>query len=186
MTCIIGLLDKDFCYIGGDTFASNSYTGYNCNRSKVFKVDDFIIGGTTSFRMLDLLEFSFKPRKPYPDEDMNKYMRTDFISEVRSCLAKGGFKEVNNFVESGGTFLVGYKNFLWNVQDDFSIINRFPYGSVGCGHEVAEGSLFTSAKFNALPEDMINMALDAASNYMVGVKGPYTILNTKGEKSDNI
>src|ERR1017187_8470987 len=141
MTCIIGLLDDNICYIGGDTFASNHHNGFNCNRSKVFKVDNFIIGGTTSFRLLDLLEFSFSPKKPYDNEDMDKYIRTDFINEVRKCLTSGGLKKNNNGVESGGTFLVGYKNNLWKIQDDFSVINIFPYAVIGSGEYVAIGSL---------------------------------------------
>ena len=55
---------------------------------KVFKNGDFVIGCTSSFRMIQLLRFSFKPRKVY-DKDIYEYMCTDFpINGVENVLKK--------------------------------------------------------------------------------------------------
>lgn len=183
MTCIVGILDNSACYIGGDTCGSNGYTYECCDHSKVFRNGDFIIGGTTSFRMLDLLEYSLTIPyiKPADAEDMEKYMRTAFVDAVRSCLKTGGFAKTNNSVESGGTFLIGYKNKLWRMQDDFSVITRTNYDSVGCGEVAAVGSLFTTKELGMKVEDRIETALKAAESYLVGVRGPFNILSTRGE-----
>ena len=178
MTCIVGFIEGKTAYIGGDTFGSDGRTGCEVFRSKVFKVGNFVIGGTSSFRMLDLLEFSFEPRNPYPDDDMDKYMRTIFVNAVRGCLSSGGFKTVENNVESGGNFLVAYKDNLWEIQNDFSVLNRRPYSAVGSGEQVAIGSLYTTEKMKLTPKQKITFALEAACKHVVSVRGPYTILNT--------
>lgn len=179
MTCIIGLLDKNKVYIGGDTFGSNGHFGQEHDHSKVFRVNDFIIGGTSSFRMLDILEYSFSPRKPYPDDDIEKYMRTVFVDAARQSMKTGGFAIVKDtWCETGGTFLVGYKDKLWEVQGDFSVLNCAPFASCGSGYEVALGSLYTTGTLKMEPEDRIKIALEAASKYIVSVGGKFTILNT--------
>lgn len=187
MTCIIGLLEDGVCYIGSDTCGSNGYTYENCNHSKVFRNGEFIIGGTTSFRMLDLLEYTFEPPfiKPSDEKDMERYMRTSFVNAVRICLKTGGFSKVQDTCrESGGTFLIGYKDKMWRMQDDFSIITRTGYDSVGCGGEVAIGSLWTTRELHigkGDPTQRILLALKAAESYLVGVRGPFNILSTKAE-----
>jgi len=180
MTCIIGLLDKSSVYIGGDTFGSNGHYGHPTDHSKVFRVGKFVIGGTTSFRMLDILEFSFDPPKPYYNDDMDRYMRTTFINKVRQALKDGGFnKTKDTWCEIGGNFLVGYGDRLWEVQSDYSVLNREPYAAVGSGYEVALGSLFTTQDIALSPEERIEKALDAASHFIVSVRGPYNILKTE-------
>ena len=180
MTCIIGILDGSKVYLAGDSCGSNGYVYDNCNHSKVFKVGDFIIGGTTSFRMLDLLEFSLilPEGQPFADANIDKFMRTTFVNAVRQCLKDGGFANVSNNVEQGGTFLIGYKNKMWRMQDDFSVINRTDYDVVGCGSQAAMGSLYTTKEDLISIEDRINIAMGAAESIMVGVKAPFNIITT--------
>lgn len=180
MTCIVGLLDKNKVYIGGDTCGSNGYSYESCYHSKVFKVVDFIIGGTTSFRMLDLLEYSLKIPFITPTDEANfdAFMRTSFVGAVRTCLKEGGYAKVSNSVESGGTFLIAYKDKLYRMQDDFSIINRKDYDAVGSGTYAAIGSLFTTKDLKMTPEARVTKALEAAESIMAGVKGPFNILST--------
>lgn len=180
MTCIVGLLDKSKVYIGGDTCGSNGYHYSSCDHPKVFRVGDFIIGGTTSFRMLDLLEYSLDIPfvKPSDEENMDKFMRTTFVNSVRDCLKKGGFCKIDRSEESGGTFLIAYKDKMYRMQDNFSIINRLKYDSVGCGMYAAIGSLHTTEGMKMLPEGRITVALEAAASIMTGVKGPFNILST--------
>lgn len=179
MTCIVGLLDGSKVYIGGDTLGSNGWTGQEVNHSKVFRVNSFVIGGTTSFRMLDLLEYSFSPPEPYPDEDLDRYMRTTFVNKVRSTLKDGGFNQTKDtWRDSGGTFIVGFKDRLWVVQDDYSVLNYKPYCAVGSGYQVAMGSLFTTNGTEMKPEDRVRKALEAASKYVVSVNGPFNVLST--------
>jgi hypothetical protein len=57
---------------------------------KVFITGEFIIGCTSSFRMIELLQFSLKV-KERGDKDIYEYMCTDFINGVRKCFKKGGY-----------------------------------------------------------------------------------------------
>ena len=63
MTCIVGYLDKKTkkVTIGGDSAGVAGLDITIRKDEKVFKVDNFIIGCTSSFRMIQLLRFSFKP-----------------------------------------------------------------------------------------------------------------------------
>ena len=181
MTCIIGLLSDGVAYIGGDSCGSNGWTEEDCAHSKVFRVGDFVIGGTTSFRMLDLLEYSLTipEKRPWTDEDLEKFMRTAFVNAVRSCLKDGGFATKKSEAELGGTFLVGYKGHLWRVQNDYSIITRTKYDSVGCGQMVAFGSLFATETIgNLSAEHRVTAALLAAEEHVCGVRGPFNVLST--------
>jgi len=181
MTCIVGLLDGSRVILGGDTCGSDGFMYESCDHSKVFKVDKFVLGGTTSFRMLDLLEHSLKIPyvKPEDESNMDKFMRTSFVTAVRSCLKDGGFAETKNGAEAGGTFLIGYKNKLWRMQDDFSIINRNVYDSVGSGMYTAIGSLYTTNGIKMKPEDRVVKALEAAASLIASVKGPYNLISTE-------
>ena len=60
---------------------------------KVFKVGNFLIGYTSSFRMGQILRFNFNPLKYVPEihNDEYEYMCTDFIDEVRVCFREGGY-----------------------------------------------------------------------------------------------
>ena len=56
--------EKEKVFIGGDSAGANSGWDVRIRKyPKVFKVNDFAIGCTTSFRVIQLIRFSFKPPK---------------------------------------------------------------------------------------------------------------------------
>jgi hypothetical protein len=74
---------------------------------------------------------------------------------------------------SGGNFLVGYKGKLYEIQDDFSVLNSPDIGmSVGSGASSARGSLHTT-RDDKKPHDRILKALEAAASVAVGVAAPF-------------
>ena len=63
LTCIIGFTDREnnISWIGGDSLGSDGYIKATEMPSKVFRNETFtnvLIGGTTTFRHLDLLKYS--------------------------------------------------------------------------------------------------------------------------------
>ena len=52
---------KGKVYIGADSLGSNGFTQSIRKESKVFKNGEFLIGCTSSFRMIDLLKWKFNP-----------------------------------------------------------------------------------------------------------------------------
>ena len=60
MTCVIGMIKDDKVYIGADNVGSNLSIKISRNDNKVFKKDEMIIGCTTSFRMINILQYQLQ------------------------------------------------------------------------------------------------------------------------------
>lgn len=176
MTCIVGLVDNGKIYMGGD---SAGCAGWNLSiraDQKVFKNNDFIMGFADSFRMGQLLRYSFTPPPYYEEFDLYKYMVTDFVDTARKCFKNGGFAEKDKEVESGGHFLVGFKGRLFRIESDYQVgENQLPFAACGCGQSSALGSLFSTHGIIAPPRDRIRIALEAAERLNAGVRQPFHI-----------
>lgn len=178
MTCIVGYLDKKTkkVTIGGDSASSNG-SGVTIRKDvKVFKNDDFVIGCTTSFRMIQLLRFSFKPPE-IKSKDIYEYMCTDFINAVRNCFKDGGYlQKYTDGDEKGGTFLVAYKNRLFKIENDFQVgESSNGFDSVGCGADFALGALFAISKNELSASEKVLSALKTASFLSEGVREPFVL-----------
>jgi ATP-dependent protease HslVU (ClpYQ) peptidase subunit len=187
MTCIIGLVEKDKVYIGGD---SAGVAGYNMQiRSdvKVFRNGPFIMGFTSSFRMGQLLHYVFEPPihpvvnpdtpEASPIDDM-RYMVSHFIPAVRECFKTGGFQKSKDAQDHGGTFLVGYKKKLYEIDGDYQVGQLADnVAAVGCGGEVALGAMYALNGLGNLlsPADRIKKALDITVHLNSGVRPPFII-----------
>lgn len=173
MTCIVGVVDKNKVYMGGDSCGSNSASWQTVGNPKVFKVQDFLIGCTSSFRMIDLLAHNLNVERSHPKDSDDKFLRTTFIENVRKCLKDGGYGKDGQ----GGNFLIGYQGRLYEVQNDFSILNCSDWGSsVGSGEGPARGSLWTTRKEKD-PKKRVMTALEAAEAVVPSVRGPMLILD---------
>lgn len=174
MTCIVGIAHEGVVYMGGDSCGSD-YSWQQVGNPKVFIVDDrFIIGCTTSFRMIDLLNYEFEVEEQTEDQSDDEYMRTTFIRAVRQCFIDNGWMKSPSDKQEGGNFLVGYNGNLYEVQDDFSVLNSPEEGiSVGSGEQPARGSLYTTRQFPWTPEQRVEAALEAAERVATGVRGPF-------------
>jgi len=181
MTCIIGFVEKDngIVYVGGD---SAGVTGLDvCIREdpKVFLVQNkFIIGYTTSFRMGQLLHFSFNPPDQKKDQTDYEYMCTNFINEAMKCFDAGKFGPEHEKEKRGGSFLVGYKGNLYHIESDFQVgILKDPFWSVGCGAHFALGALYATSGLKMPTEKRITLALQTAVKFSGGVRPPFVILH---------
>lgn len=174
MTCIVGVQHDGQVIIGGDSAATTGYEITARADSKVFRVGPYVMGFTTSFRMGQLLRYSFHP--PAVDTwDVDRFMATRFVDKVRDCLRDGGFMSVNSSQEAGGDFLVGVAGHLYRICSDFQIARALDgYDAVGCGADLARGSLFTT-RLNPEPHTRVTSALEAAAHHSAGVAPPFTI-----------
>ncbi|AVX04326.1 hypothetical protein MXMO3_01801 [Maritalea myrionectae] len=176
MTCIVGLVENGDIYIGGDSAGVSGSLMTVRKDPKVCRVGDFIIGFTSSFRMGQLLAHSFEPPKHYDETDLYDYMVTSFVDAVRDCLKRGGFARVDSSAEEGGTFLVGYKGRLFEIESDYQVGEALSgYAACGCGREVALGALF--ATNGQKPKDRIKTALEAAASLNAYVRAPFNVLS---------
>lgn len=182
MTCIVGYVDKKNkrVLIGGDSAGVAGLDITIRKDPKVFKVGDFVIGFTSSFRMGQLLRFSFTPPE-IKKKDIYEYMCTDFIDAVRECFKNGGYlQKYQSGDERGGQFLVGYQSRLFVIDNDFQVGENYcGYNAKGCGDSYALGAIHVLNQYSRSPEEIVRKALDAATEFSAGVAKPYTIVSTK-------
>lgn len=191
MTCIIGFTDKknDCVWIGEDSLGSNGYTKSTNLASKVFKnktFPDVVMGSTSTFRHIDLLKYSeilFPEIDRYKGTEVDhEYMVKTFIPNLIDLFQRGIRSESE--INRGANFLVGAKNKLFEIQSDYSVLVPERFAAVGCGENVAMGSLLTTTRLcpNLTPQEHILAALRSATEYCCGVAGPYILINTKEDK----
>jgi len=176
MTCIVGLVHGDKVIIGGDSAGVSGWDITIREDAKVFKNGPFLIGCTSSFRMIQILRFGFKP--PKIKGDLYKYMCTSFIDEVRKTFEEKGFlQKASEGDERGGCFLVGIRGRLFSIDSDFQVgESHIGFNVLGCGHAYAAGSLFFSRGQRA--KKRVRNALRAAEHFSAGVVGPFIIKTT--------
>jgi hypothetical protein len=181
--------------MGADSAGVGGYALTVRKDEKVFINGEFIICFTSSFRMGNLLRYSFKPperkttlslagkitkwfdkvegsnkAKEQTDEE---FMNTSFVDSIRNCFKAGGFG--TGAGETGGTFIVGYHGKLYEIMSDFQVgIPAANYCAIGCGQDLCLGSLY-STEGKGTPEERIKTALQAAEQYSAGVRGPFVI-----------
>lgn len=184
MTVIVGLVDNGKVWMGGDSAGVSGMALTPRRDAKVFVNGDFIFGFTSSFRMGQLLRYVFEPPARERGEDAMRYMVTKFVPAVRKCFADGGYSKTEKGVDTGGDFLVGHRGELFAIEGDYQVGQvRTPYCAVGCGRDIALGSLHTTQAASmylpesraAEPEDRIVMAMAAAEAFSTGVCGPFVV-----------
>ena len=171
MTCIVGMTYKGKVYMGCDSLGSNGFTKTVRREHKVFENGEYLIGGTTSFRMLNLLEWKFNPPTVKRDENLHKFMCTEFVDELRKLFVDNGFCITTTDWKSG-QFLVGIHGRLFYIEEDFQV-SEHDYVACGSGEYHAVGSLYNSSRKK--PVKNIVKALECAENFVVSVRSPFTV-----------
>lgn len=183
MTCIVGLVRNGKTYIGADSLGVDprSLSCDDRKDPKVFRNGEFLIGFTTSYRMGQILAHSFSPPIMKKDQDLYTYMVTDFVDAVRKALKDGGFASALNGEETGGTFLVGYKDRLFSIESDYQVgESRSPFTACGCADALALGAVAVASELpDMTAEWVVKTAIQVASRFSAGVGGEIVILNTE-------
>ncbi len=172
MTCIVGFVEGDSVWLGGDSAGVGGWSLSVRADRKVFRNGPMIFGFTSSFRMGQLLHWALTIPDHDPRIDVEKYLTTTFVDAVRDCLKSHGCAKKTNEVEEGGTFLIGYKGQLFCIGDDYQVaLSADGFDAVGCGHDIAKGALFASAHLHG--EERLELALKASEHFSAGVRGPF-------------
>lgn len=178
MTCIAALVHEGKVYMAAD---SAGVAGYSLTRradEKVFRNGPFVMGFTSSFRMGQLLRYSFKPPRRHPDDDIMKFMVNDFVDGVRKCLKDGGFATTKDEAEIAGTFLVGYQGQLFKIEGDYQVGRSLEkFAACGCGEDLALGALHATRNAELHPAIRLKRALSAAAAFSAGVAAPFMVVS---------
>jgi ATP-dependent protease HslVU (ClpYQ) peptidase subunit len=178
MTCIVGVASKGRVHIGGDSCGISGLDKVIRKDKKVFYNGEFVFGFSSSFRMGQILQYDFDPPEVEYD-DLMVYMVKTFIPSLRAVFKEGAYTSIESSQEHGGSFLVGGRGRLFNIQRDFQVgENLCGYMAIGCGEAYALGSLHTTDMDKTLkPEWRIEQALSAAANFSGGVSEPFNFVN---------
>jgi ATP-dependent protease HslVU (ClpYQ) peptidase subunit len=179
MTCIVGIREKNRIVIGADSLGSNGFTKTIRHDKKVFINNGMIFGFTSSFRMGQILEYSFVPPEQSRKENDFKYLVNTFIPALIETYSKKSYLRKSSDQAVGGEFLLGYKNKLYKIEGDFQVgIAADEFDACGCGENFALGSLHTTKhlKLDLTSEERIKLAINAAAEYSSGVGGPIKIM----------
>jgi len=181
MTCIVGLVaQKDRAvWLGADS-AGVAGLGLMVRKdAKVFRVGQYAIGITGSFRMGQLIQHAFQPPRFNGAGPTHKFMCTAFVDALRTCLKAGGFLKIENGVEEGGFFLVGAAARLYRIESDLQVGESvLPYDAIGCGAEIALGAMYATAAME--PKVRLRRALGAAEQFSAGVRRPFHCMRLAG------
>ena len=183
MTCIVAIAQNGVVYMGADHAASDEKTGWILARKepKCFKVGQYGIAFTDSFRMGQILQYSWTPPKYTPtktNSGLDKFMRTKFIDSVKDAFRVNGFGSVSQAgaEDEGGIFIVGVEGRIFTVDEDFHVgENIVNYMAEGSGGQIALGALYAT-KNQKNPKLRIKAALEAASEFNMAVSPPYTYI----------
>lgn len=184
MTCVVGFVDdKKRVWMGADSAGTNGYLQQSIRTdTKVFRNKDFIFGFAGSFRMGQILKYHFHIPPRLEGMSDEEYIYTDFLDGLIACLVGNNFAQVKENRLHGGNFLFGYNGKLYEVQSDFQIGQVYePFNAIGCGDDLAKGCIYgiyglaQSGAFTIDPEQIIELALNASSNYSAGVSQPFVI-----------
>ena len=177
MTCVVALRAGDGrILMGADSAGVGGYAMQTRLDPKIYRVGEALIGFTTSFRMGQLLGYGLSLPDHHADVPVERFMVTAFVDAVRGCLKTGGYARKENEVERGGTFLVAYRGRIFNIEDDYQVgESAVPYHAIGCGFDLALGSLHATDVLEVAPEKRVLMALEAASQFSAGVRRPFLV-----------
>lgn len=183
MTCIAAIAQNGIVYMAADHAASDDKSGWIMSRKdpKVFKVGQYGIAFTDSFRMGQILQYSWTPPKYTPTKTnagLTKFMQTKFVDSVKDAFRAHGYGTVSvpGAEDEGGIFLIGIEGRIFTMEDDFhigeAIVN---YMAEGSGGAFALGSLHTTRN-QKNPKIRLKAALEAASEFTMSVSPPFTYL----------
>jgi ATP-dependent protease HslVU (ClpYQ) peptidase subunit len=183
MTCIVAIAQNGTVYMGADHAASDDKTGWILSRKepKCFKVGQYAIAFTDSFRMGQILQYSWTPPKYTPtktNSGLDKFMRTKFIDSVKVAFKDGGYGSIGSSSDedTGGIFIVGLEGRIFTIDEDFHVgENVVNYMAEGSGGQIALGALYAT-KNQKNPKLRIKAALEAATEFNMSVAGPYTYI----------
>jgi ATP-dependent protease HslVU (ClpYQ) peptidase subunit len=183
MTCIVAIAQNGTVYMGSDHAASDDKTGWIISRKepKCFKVGQYAIAFTDSFRMGQILQYAWAPPKYTPtktNSGLDKFMRTKFIESVKQAFKDGGYGSIGSSSDedTGGIFIVGLEGRIFTIDEDFHVgENVVNYMAEGSGGQIALGALHAT-KHQKNPKLRIKAALEAATEFNMAVAAPYTYI----------
>jgi ATP-dependent protease HslVU (ClpYQ) peptidase subunit len=180
MTCIVGIERNGKCYLGGDRAGSDDWSIEQVTEPKIFKVNDLIIGYTSSFRFGQLIQYQMPEVKVVGEMPDIIYLSAVVAKEIRKLLKDDGYAAITNNEEVGGIALIGFNGKIYRLQGDYSVVRSGTgFNAVGSGDMVAKGAMHAMGPKCSAKRAMV-AGLGAASDLVPSVSGPFDFIDERG------
>lgn len=199
MTAIVGIHLNGVSWLGGDSLGSSDMSRIVVSQPKVFHSPDtskIIFGCTHSFRGMQILQYTSLIDEVDILQNIpfnHQFIVQKFIPRLQQIFSENGFLTATDSGQViGSNFLIGTPEGLFEVQNDFSIIeanHTGSYNSVGSGAYTAMGCLtgfdilFGLESEEITPAEILLTALRAAEFNIPSVGGPFHIINTENDET---
>lgn len=180
MTCVVAVKYEGKVWMGADHLGSDGFIKTEfIENSKVFKNGDFLIGYTTSFRMGQILQYSWRPPHRVEGISDDQYFYKTVLDSVRNCFKDNDYGDKQGIDWQSGNFLVGWKGRLFEVENANALEHhKIAAVGSGCYHAIgAMKALLKVEKHTERPNDFLQCALEVATGSVVSVGKQYTFVS---------
>lgn len=178
MTCIVALQHGGKVYVGGDAAATDAWSlaQMSLSQAKVYEKAELLIGSAGSPRVAQIIRYASEFPRCHPDVDGFQFIVTSVVESIRNTLKAYGAVQINLGVESmESSLLIAFRDRFYEIDGSFAVLQSDkPYAAIGAGASLSYGS-FHSSGTEADPRRRVLMALEAASAFNAGVRGPFTV-----------
>ena len=179
MTCVAGLVHNGTVYMGGDSISvDGSSTFDTANQDKVFSNGPFMYAIAGSWRIRDIMQYSFVAPDHDPRLTDDHYMKTEYSQALMSCFEKNKFVRFKDEVATikGAGLIIGYRGALYQLNSDFAILRAHDWGCAdGSGYQAAFAVLWATRNLIEDPEERLLISLEAAANTIATVRAPFYV-----------
>ena len=170
MTCIVGMVDNGYVYIGGERGASDDNAIISSTRPKVGVRNGWIYGFAGTFGIGQLIECIDLPSLDR-DEDVYTYVRLSVVERLRNAIDTFSMDNEENTTD----WLIGCRGRLFEMSSADWGVCEVSHTAIGAGFPYALGSLYTSMRMRDI-EERLRMSINAAIEYNPSCRGPVDIL----------
>jgi hypothetical protein len=161
MTIIAGYHNKKEAWIGGDSGAFDE-DSVVLTETKVWKVDDYLLGAAGGFRLAEIA---------YDSQIGDPYKLRDYL--------EGWWKDNASVQSENDTdILVVSTAGVWIIGNDFSVVRcRESYGTVGAGGLSALSAFYALEGVTMTGKDRLTTALKATAYHTNKVRAPFKVIS---------
>lgn len=172
MTVIVGIVDKDTVYIGGDRGVSDDHVMLSMSRPKISERDGWIFGYAGTLGTGQLMEFINFP-KVAKNEDPYKVLRLDVVEQLKKAYEAFG----RDIEDNGTDWLIAYENRLFEISSGDWGVLEVSMSAIGTGATFALGSLYTSQSWRDTKR-RVQKSLESSIQFSPTCNYPIDIYNT--------
>jgi ATP-dependent protease HslVU (ClpYQ) peptidase subunit len=171
MTCIVGLVDRNAVWLGGDRAATNGSLGRALIKEpKIFTKGEVGFGVCGLPKVMNALKHGIELPVQSGNDDW-AFLVSELVPAIRKGLIKFDAAQENKSplgigggIEFDGAMLIAYRGHLYILEENFQLIeSNEKFASIGSGSALALGS-FIATKNVRSAKKRILMALEASTN----------------------